>query len=140
MSNDKTTELYIYRWHMQHKPTIFFFLMRGKCNNICIIFVNMCTICFEQQNSNKKSCVLREQNDIRRLWLIWFIFFSKLFLFFLLLFLVKLWKLFDQTCVNTCIDYIVTERTFSFFFTAIHFLNNVCRRIIYKTWQKNKLE
>lgn len=60
------------------------------------------------------------------------VFFSKKLRFVF----VKLEKSFNQTCVKTCIDFIVTERTFSFFFTAIvFFFNNVCRRIIYKTGQ-----
>lgn len=64
------------------------------------------------------------------------VFFSKKLRFVF----VKLEKSFNQTCVNTCIDFIVTERTFSFFFTAIvFFFNNVCRGIIYKTGQKYAL-
>lgn len=61
-------------------------------------------------------------------------FFSKKLTFIF----VKLDKSFDQTCVNTCIDFIVTERTFSFFLLQF-FFNNVCRRIIYKTGQQYAL-
>lgn len=46
---------------------------------------------------------------------------------------VQLKKVFDQTCDNTSIDYIVTERTLSFSYYKMYCIlkkNNVCIRII----------
>lgn len=67
------------------------------------------------------------------------VFFSKKLRFVF----VKLEKSFNQTCVNTCIDFIVTERMFSFFFTAIVFFFSIMfadvLQCIYKTGQKYAL-
>lgn len=62
-------------------------------------------------------------------------FFSKKLRFFF----VKLEKSFNQTCVNTCIDFIVTERTFSFFFTAINFFSIMFADVLYTKQAKNML-
>lgn len=52
---------------------------------------------------------------------------------------VKLEKSFNQTCVKTCIDFIVTERTFSFFFTAIVFLSIMFADVLYTKQAKYML-
>lgn len=54
-------------------------------------------------------------------------------------FFVKLEKSFNQTCVNTCIDFIVTERTFSFFFYCNCFFFNNIADVLYTKQAKNML-
>lgn len=64
------------------------------------------------------------------------VFFSKKLRFVF----VKLEKSFNQTCVNTCIDFIVTETTFSFFFLLqLFFFSIMFADVLYTKQAKNML-
>lgn len=64
------------------------------------------------------------------------VFFSKKLRFVF----VKLEKSFNQTCVNTCIDFIVTERTFSFFLLQLFFFFPIMfADVLYTKQAKNML-